>query len=50
MCVCHARYGEGRIVEVSGSGPRAHLTVRFANGSTRKFVAGPAGLEIKLDA
>ena len=50
MFVRHSRYGAGRVIEVSGDGPKARLTVAFADGATRKFVAGPAALEIRLDA
>ena len=42
--ILHPKWGRGRIVDRSGSGPDTKLTVRFQNGSTKKVVVRFAGL------
>ena len=43
MAVRHPKYGVGTVVRVDGHGQRAKVTVRFAEGGTRKFIAAMAG-------
>ncbi len=49
MRVRHPRYGTGSVTAVDGRGPRAKVTVRFARGETKKFIAALAGLEVAVD-
>ena len=46
MLVTHPEYGFGRIIALSGSGPKRTATVRFLNenGEDRKFVLAFSGL------
>ena len=44
--VVHPFFGEGVVLSVRGAGDDAILTVRFANGETKKLVAGFARLKI----
>lgn len=37
--VHHQKFGAGRVVESDGGGPDAKLTVRFADGTTRRLLA-----------
>ncbi len=49
MRVRHPKYGRGEVSRVDGRGPRAKVTVRFRDGTTRKFLAALSGLEVFLD-
>ncbi len=44
--VMHETYGLGSVVEVSGSGGAARITVRFPHSGEKKFVASAARLKI----
>jgi hypothetical protein len=46
MVVKHAKYGRGKIVEISGHGATRRLKVRFAKQGVVTFVANMAKLEI----
>ncbi|MBQ8032358.1 MAG: hypothetical protein IJ266_00120, partial [Elusimicrobiaceae bacterium] len=44
--VKHGVFGEGKIVQIAGSGESAKITVAFANGTRRTFMLKFAPLEI----
>ncbi|MBI2070472.1 MAG: UvrD-helicase domain-containing protein [Elusimicrobia bacterium] len=44
--VKHPLFGEGRIIAVAGAGDDTKVTVHFTSGSTRKFLASVAPLEM----
>jgi DNA helicase-2/ATP-dependent DNA helicase PcrA len=46
MVVKHAKYGRGRIMEVSGYGATRRIKVRFSTQGVVTFVASMAKLEI----
>ncbi len=43
--VAHARFGEGTVLRVDGSGPTARIQVNFPEAGTRWLVAGYANLQ-----
>jgi DNA helicase-2/ATP-dependent DNA helicase PcrA len=46
MVVKHGKYGRGKIIEVSGSGPTRRIKIRFSTQGVVTFVASMAKLEI----
>ena len=44
--VKHGVFGQGKIVQIAGSGESAKITVAFANGTRRTFMLKFAPLEI----
>jgi DNA helicase-2/ATP-dependent DNA helicase PcrA len=49
MVVRHGRYGVGRVASVEGRGAHAKIAVDFESAGRKKFIAGMANLEIRLD-
>ncbi|HVS40419.1 MAG TPA: UvrD-helicase domain-containing protein [Gemmataceae bacterium] len=46
MLVRHGTYGQGRITEVSGSGPLRKVKIRFSTAGERTFIADKVTLEV----
>jgi DNA helicase-2/ATP-dependent DNA helicase PcrA len=46
MLVCHAQYGAGRIIAVSGYGNMRKVKIRFQKAGERSFIADKVTLEI----
>ena len=44
--VKHGVFGQGKIVQIAGSGESSKITVQFANGTRRTFMLKFAPLEI----
>jgi len=44
--VRHAKFGKGVVMYTAGSGPKLKVTIRFATGVSRQFMASAAPIEI----